>query len=150
MKPATICRVQAAIHRRFTYSFPFAAIVKVPKDSRKGTQMSGGAQLTVTDQRRAARHPVDHKVIAEHRQLGDIHLHIVNLSAQGFMAQGDLQLERGERLVIRLPVVGRIESHLIWAHEGRSGFQFERIIRMDDLVKLIDSLQPNPRLRPRR
>ncbi len=112
--------------------------------------MSAGAQLTVTDKRRAARHPVDYKVIAEHRQLGDVPLHIVNISAQGFMAQGDQGLERGERLVMRLPVIGRIEAHLIWAHEGRAGFQFERIIRIDDFLKLVDNLQPNPRLRPRR
>ncbi|MGH6746936.1 PilZ domain-containing protein [Novosphingobium sp. PhB57] len=112
--------------------------------------MTAGAQLTVTDKRRAARHPVDYPVIAEHRQLGDLHLHIVNLSAQGFMSQGDLPLERGERLVMRLPVIGRIEAHLIWAHEGRAGFQFERIIRIDDFLKLVDTVQPNPRLRPRR
>ena len=112
--------------------------------------MSSGAQLTVTDKRRAARHPVDYTVIAEHRQLGDLPLHIVNISAQGFMAQGEIQIERGERLVMRLPVIGRIEAHLIWAHEGRSGFQFERIIRIDDFLKLVDTIQPNPRLRPRR
>lgn len=112
--------------------------------------MSAGAQLSVTDKRRAARHPVDHKLIAEHRQLGDVHLHIVNFSAQGFMCKGELDLARGERLVMRLPVVGRIEAHMIWSHEGRSGFQFERIIRVDDFLKLVDTTQPNPRLRPRR
>jgi hypothetical protein len=112
--------------------------------------MSAGAQLTVTDKRRAARHPVDYTVIAEHRQLGDLELHIVNVSAQGFMVNGDVALERGERLVMRLPVIGRIEAHMIWAHEGRAGFQFERIIRVDDFLNLVDTLQPNPRLRPRR
>ena len=100
--------------------------------------------------RRAVRHPVDHKVIGEHRQLGDVHLHIINLSAHGFMAKGSLDLGRGERVIIRLPVIGRIEAHLIWAHDERSGFQFERIIRTDDFLKLIDAIQPNPRLRPRR
>lgn len=112
--------------------------------------MSGGAQLNVTDLRRAARHPAEFKVIAEHRQLGDVHLNIVNVSAQGFMAKGLPAMERGERLVMRLPVVGRIEAHLIWAHEDRAGFQFERIIRMDDFGKLVDAMQPNPRLRPKR
>ncbi|KQM17553.1 PilZ domain-containing protein [Novosphingobium sp. Leaf2] len=112
--------------------------------------MSAGAQLTVTDKRRAARHPVDYTVIAEHRQLGELSLHIVNISAQGFMSQGDLSLERGERIVMRFPVIGRIEAHMIWLHEGRAGFQFERIIRIDDFLKLVDTLQPNPRLRPRR
>lgn len=109
--------------------------------------MAVGAQLSVTDMRRAARHPVDFPVIGEHRRLGDLHLHIVNLSAQGFMAEGDIPLSRGERVVIRLPHVGRIEAHLIWAADGRAGFQFERIIRPDDFFALIDTLQPNPRLR---
>ena len=109
--------------------------------------MGAGAQLSVTDMRRAVRHPVDHPVIAEHRQYGDVRLHIANLSAHGFMATGGHGLGRGERVTIRLPVVGRIEAHLIWLTDERSGFQFERIIRIDDFGKLIDSLQPNPRLR---
>ena len=109
--------------------------------------MGAGAQLSVTDMRRAMRHPVDQPVIAEHRQLGDVHLHIANLSAHGFMATGSHGLNRGERVVIRLPVIGRIEAHLIWMTEERSGFQFERIIRLDDFNSLIDALQPNPRLR---
>lgn len=109
--------------------------------------MGAGAQLTVTDLRRAARHPVDLKVIGEHRRIGDVHMHIVNISAHGFMVQGDLGLERGERVTIRLPEVGRIEAHLIWTTEGRAGFQFERIIRLDDFMRLIDKIQPNPRLR---
>jgi len=93
------------------------------------------------------RHPVDHMVIGEHRKLGDIKLLIINLSAHGFMAKCDHELGRGERIVIRLPVIGRIESYLIWAHENRAGFQFERIIRGADFMKIIDTLQPNPRLR---
>ncbi|WP_260921771.1 PilZ domain-containing protein [Novosphingobium sp. 9] len=112
--------------------------------------MSAGAQLTVTDMRRAARHPVEHAVTAEHRSLGEVPLNIVNVSPQGFMISGDLGLERGERLVMRLPVIGRIEAHMIWAHEGRAGFQFERIVRIDDFQKMVDTMQPNPRLRPKR
>jgi hypothetical protein len=112
--------------------------------------MASGAQLTVTDLRRSTRHPVDHKAIGEHRRLGDVHLHVVNVSAHGFMVSGKLDLERGERVVVRFPHVGRIEAHLIWITEDRAGFQFERIIRLDDFMRMIDILQPNPRLRPRR
>ncbi|MFM2301665.1 MAG: hypothetical protein RLZZ84_1401 [Pseudomonadota bacterium] len=112
--------------------------------------MAAGAQLSVTDMRRATRHPVDHKVIGEHRVLGDVLLHIVNLSAQGFMINGDVQLSRGERITIRLPEIGRIEAHMIWSAEGRSGFQFERIIRFDDFTRMIKAIQPNPRLRTTR
>ena len=113
--------------------------------------MGSGAQLSVTDLRRSTRHPVDFRVIAEHRQRGDLHLHIVNLSAHGFMTQGDeIELSRGERVNIRLPHIGRIEAHLIWLAGERYGFQFERIIRMSEFIAMIDELQPNPRLRNRR
>ena len=118
--------------------------------------MGAGAQLSVTDLRRSTRHPVEYRVIGEHRQLGDVHLHIVNVSAHGFMVQADSEanpvfsLGRGERLVVRLPQIGRIEAHLIWTTEDRAGFQFERIIRVNEFSALIDSLQPNPRLRARR
>ena len=112
--------------------------------------MGVGAQLSVTDLRRATRHPVDHQVIGEHRLLGDVHLHIINLSAHGFMIEGATDLGKGERVTIRLPGIGRIEAHLIWSAENRAGFQFERIIRLEDFVRLIDAVQPNPRLRQSR
>ena len=110
--------------------------------------MSGvGAQLSVTDLRRVARHPVDHPVIAEHHKLGDIRLHLANLSAHGFMVDDAQNLSRGDRVIIRLPVIGRIEAYVIWTRDNRAGFQFERIIRLDDFMAMIDQLQPNPRLR---
>ncbi len=110
----------------------------------------GGAQLNVTDMRRATRHPVNHRVIGEHRTLGDVHFHIANISAHGFMVEAAPPFGRGERNTIRLPVIGRIEAHLIWITEERGGFQFERIIRLEDFVKMIDAIQPNPRLRAAR
>jgi hypothetical protein len=112
--------------------------------------MPGGAQLSVTDLRRASRHPVDYRVIGEHRLHGDVMLHIVNISANGFMSSGELTLARGERVTIRLPEVGRIEAFVIWNNGDRAGFQFERILRLDDFMRTIDALQPNPKLRAAR
>ena len=66
------------------------------------------------------------------------------------MVEGDLELTRGERVIIRLPELGRIEAHLIWVAESRAGFQFERIVRFEDFMHMIDMLQPNPRLRRNR
>lgn len=109
--------------------------------------MVNGANLSVTDLRRAARHPVDFPAIVEHFVHGDLHLHVCNLSAHGFMIDDATTLQRGDRIIIRLPVVGRIEAYVIWTRENRAGFQFERIIRLDDFVAIIDQLQPNPRLR---
>lgn len=109
--------------------------------------MAGGANLSVTDLRRAARHPVDFPAIVEHFSHGDLYLHICNLSAHGFMVDDGAKLTRGDRVILRLPVVGRIEAYVIWTRDARAGFQFERIIRLDDFVAIIDQLQPNPRLR---
>lgn len=112
--------------------------------------MSAGANLSVTDLRRAARHPVDFPVIVEHFAHGDLNLHVSNLSAHGFMVDDAQNLNRGDRVIIRLPIVGRIEAYVIWQRDERAGFQFERIIRLDDFVDIIDALQPNPRLRRNR
>ena len=76
--------------------------------------MTVGAQLSVTDQRRMARHPVDHPVIAEHFGKGDVRLHIANISANGFMIDNAEAIGRGERVIVRLPVIGRIEAYCIW------------------------------------
>lgn len=111
--------------------------------------MAGGAQLSVTDMRRSTRHPVDFSVIAEHLQNGDLKLHIANISAHGFMIDHVDGLERGDRMIIRLPCVGRIEAYCIWTTEDRAGFQFERIIRLDAFKAMITEMQPNPALRRR-
>lgn len=108
-----------------------------------------GAQLSVTDLRRAARHPVDFPVIGEHRARGDLPLHVCNLSAHGFMIDKAPPLTRGDRVIVRLPAIGRIEAYCIWIADDRAGFQFERIIRLDDFEALIEAIQPNPRLRRR-
>ena len=100
--------------------------------------------------RRAARHPVDFPVIVEHYSHGDVNLHVCNLSAHGFKVDAAHELSRGDRVIIRLPVVGRIEAYVIWTRENRAGFQFERIIRLDDFISIVDALQPNPRLRRKR
>lgn len=76
-----------------------------------------------------------------------MNIDILNISAHGFMAGGALAMGRGERLTVRLPRAGRIEAHLIWSDNDRAGFQFERIIRMEEFNAMIESLQPNPRLR---
>lgn len=112
--------------------------------------MGVGAQLSVTDLRRSSRHPVDFPVISEHRVRGDVKLHICNLSAHGFMIDNRSELSRGDRVIVRLPQIGRIEAYCIWIASERAGFQFERIIRFDDFNLLIKEVQPNPRLHRKR
>jgi hypothetical protein len=109
--------------------------------------MVNAAQISALDIRERSRFPVNHRFLAEHRQRGDIELHVTNLSAHGFMTASATGLSRGERVVIRLPHIGRIEAHLIWTAGDRAGFQFERILRSDDFGLLIAAVQPNQRLR---
>lgn len=112
--------------------------------------MASGVQLSVVDMRRAARHPVDYRVIGEHRTRGDLLLHVANISAQGFMidnAPQEPELSRGDRVTIALPSIGRIEAYAIWVKDERAGFQFERVLKLDDFLAMIETLQPNPRLR---
>jgi hypothetical protein len=106
--------------------------------------MVGGAPLPATDWRRTTRHPVDYRVIGEHRQRGDVMLHIVNLSPNGFMVEGACELGKGERVTIRLPGVKRIEAFLVWNQGERAGFQFERILPVDDLRNAVNALQAKP------
>jgi hypothetical protein len=102
--------------------------------------MAQRATETAYDLRRAARHRASHKVIAESRYHGDRPIHIANISAQGFMIDDNAVFEKGDRIELRLPVVGRIEAHLIWTLDGRAGFQFERVIRLPDFLALIDQV----------
>ena len=106
--------------------------------------MTGKAQLSITELRRSTRHSVRCRIIGEHRQMGEIPLEIVNISAHGFMALLNMALGRGDRVIARLPHVGRIEAHLIWTTGDRAGFQFERIIRLDDFDAMVDVLQARP------
>lgn len=98
------------------------------------------------ERRRSERYPVDYRALGEHRTMGDLDLHIVNISPNGFMAQGGGALTRGERVSIRLPTVGVIEAHLVWAAGERAGFQFERIIRADEFAVMVELLKA-PRTR---
>lgn len=112
--------------------------------------MAGAAQLSIHDSRRSSRYPVNRHFLGEHRQRGDIELHLANISTYGFLTATTTGLSRGERVVIRLPHIGRIEAHLIWTLNERAGFQFERIIRSDDFALMVEALQPDERLRPER
>lgn len=104
------------------------------------------AQLSVPELRRSARHPVDYQVKAEHAVHGDITLHLANISVNGFMIDQSPGFSRGERLIVRLPTVGRIEGYCMWTTGDRAGFQFERIIRPDHFEEMIFSIKPNTRL----
>lgn len=92
------------------------------------------------DLRRAARHRTDHKAIVESKIHGDQPAHIVNVSAHGFMTDDNSIFERGDRIELRLPEIGRIEALVIWTVENRAGFQFERVIRVPEFMAMLDKV----------
>lgn len=107
--------------------------------------MVQAATDTNYDMRRAARHRANHEAIAESKRHGEQKIHIVNISAHGFMVDDNAVFEHGDRIELRLPIVGRIEAHLIWTVDGRAGFQFERVIRLPDFLALVEKVSPRLR-----
>lgn len=100
--------------------------------------MAQAAPISDVDLRRAARHRADYKVIAESKAHGDQRIHIVNVSAHGFMIDDNPVYERGDRIELRLPAIGRLEALVIWTVEKRAGFQFERVVRLPDFLQLLE------------
>ena len=93
---------------------------------------------TSQDLRRATRFPVDYRTVAELPCGDEIRVRIANISAHGMMLTDAIEMAKGDRLVVRLPVAGRIEAFLVWSHQGRHGFEFERVIREPDFVAMLD------------
>jgi hypothetical protein len=61
------------------------------------------------------------------------------------MIDDNSRFERGDRVELRLPVVGRLEALVIWTVEKRAGFQFERVVRLPDFLALLDHICPKLR-----
>jgi hypothetical protein len=97
------------------------------------------------DLRRAARHRADFSALVEHKLHGDCRVHITNISAHGFMSDDNTQFQRGDRVELRLPEIGRIEAHLIWTVDNRAGFQFERVIRVAEFLAMLEKVAPKLR-----
>ncbi len=95
---------------------------------------------TSPDPRRATRFPVDFETICEFHPHQEIRIRITNISAHGIMLGDVLDMEKGDRVIVRLPVAGRIEAYLVWAHQCRCGFEFERVIREPDFVAMLDKI----------
>jgi len=102
-----------------------------------------GAQLSVTEQRMAMRHRVDCAVQAEHLNRGcEMELRLRNLSANGVLIDPAPGLRRGDRMILRLPALGRIEAYCIWTVDTRAGCQFERVLRAAEFEAILATIRP--------
>lgn len=105
--------------------------------------MPGGAQLSVTELRIAMRHRVDRLVQAEHLNRGcEIGVRLRNLSANGVLIDPAPALNRGDRIILRLPALGRIEAYCIWTVDTRAGCQFERVLRPAEFDAVLAAIRP--------
>lgn len=64
-------------------------------------------------------------------------LHIVNISAMGFMARCEHELVPGEKLSVVLPRVGTAAAEVKWALGGRIGCRFDRTIELAPYFELL-------------
>jgi hypothetical protein len=102
--------------------------------------MTSAHQNMTADMRRATRFSVDFQTICETRKDGEFSATLSNVSAHGCQIVHTVDLQKGDRVIVRLPVAGRIEAFLIWSHGGRSGFEFERVIRETDFMAMVDKI----------
>ena len=102
--------------------------------------MKSASPETTPDLRRATRFPVDFETICEIQPDLEIRVRIANISAIGMMLVDPIDMAKGDRVTVRLPVAGRIEAYLVWSHQGRHGFQFERVIREPDFMAMLDKI----------
>lgn len=101
----------------------------------------------LSDLRNTMRIRVDYPMLSESRQHGEIILILDNLSPHGLMVRGSHPLLLGERLIFHIPGLGRIEGHMLWQRDNRTGFQFERIVQMNELEAIVAAILPHYRKR---
>lgn len=98
-------------------------------------------ELIPDEARRTGRYHVDFKTIAEAHPHQEFTVRITNISAEGMMLSDSAPMEKATRIIVRLPVVGRIEAYVIWSHQDRCGFKFERVVREDEFMAMLDQIK---------
>lgn len=88
--------------------------------------------------RHDARFQIDNYAAAEHPLLGHLILRIVNLSSTGAMVDGKAGIERGDRLILRLPGTKGVEALCLWTRHQLAGLQFDQPIRLTDFATTVD------------
>lgn len=92
------------------------------------------------DRREAPREEVYHRTRATLQTGQTIVVHLVNISAAGFMVRTENELQPGTPLLLRLPVVGDRPAEVRWSLAGRIGCQFMRPIELGDYLQLLGTL----------
>ncbi|HET9429202.1 MAG TPA: PilZ domain-containing protein [Allosphingosinicella sp.] len=71
---------------------------------------------------------------------------VQDLSVTGFMARTDMQLEPGNHVWLKLPGLEPQNCRVVWAEEGKAGFEFATPLHPSTLELLVSSgRRPVPR-----
>jgi hypothetical protein len=68
-----------------------------------------------------------------------IDVEVLNLSTDGFMAEAEVALDVGTNVWLKLPGLEPQNSRVIWAEEGKAGFQFSAPLHQATVDMLIET-----------
>ncbi|MGN6375237.1 MAG: PilZ domain-containing protein [Sphingomonas sp.] len=94
----------------------------------------------VQDNRVAARDEVQYSARGFGPDARPIELIIANISALGLMARCTGPFKPGDRLRLKLPVIGVIALEVRWADDGRIGCQLDQPIAPGDYYALLAAM----------
>jgi hypothetical protein len=82
------------------------------------------AVLPENDGRRAARRIVNLSAHLDDPGATVSDVDVVNLSTDGFMAHGEIALEPGATVWLKVPGLEPQNSRVVWVEDGKAGFEF--------------------------
>ncbi|MDQ0837463.1 PilZ domain-containing protein [Sphingomonas faeni] len=97
----------------------------------------------VRDTRGEPRDEVMHRTHALDGDDRTVRLVLVNMSANGLMARCDGDPVAGERLRIRLPILGYVDTIVRWSLGGRIGCELERTIPLAEYYTMLTVMTRN-------
>jgi hypothetical protein len=102
------------------------------------------ARLPAADGRRAERRVVN--LAASLREPGATvaDAEVLNLSADGFMAKSEIELEVGQSLFLKLPGLEAQKSLVVWIDGDKAGFQFATPLHPAELNQLVSTERKGP------
>ena len=108
--------------------------------------MTRGQLAILPEGRRAERRIVN--LAAHLRETGAAvaDVDIVNLSTNGFMAQGEMNVEAGGNVLLKLAGLEPQNCRVVWVEDGKAGFEFTTPLHPATLELVIASARkPIPR-----
>lgn len=97
------------------------------------------AQLTTSEMRDEIRVPIHGALAGQHRVLGEVRLALGDVSTLGFLVHSRAGIERGDQVLVDLPVIGQVEALCIWTRYQEAGFSFALPVPTDVLEHMLGS-----------